>query len=94
MTPEPSMVSIDDDELQAAKLMRARHVRRLPILDGERVAGIVTLDDLIMTGAIEIRLMAEIVAAQLSEPSAAKLAGVTHPTGADGARASREDPIA
>src|SRR3954468_6884918 len=65
MTPEPTTVSIDDSEEQAVKLMRARHVRRLPILAGNRVAGIVTLDDLILSGAAAPETIADVVEAQL-----------------------------
>lgn len=40
---------------QAAELMVRHGVRRLPVLDGERLTGIVTLDDLVArTGDIEL----------------------------------------
>jgi CBS domain-containing protein len=40
---------------EAAELMVRHGIRRLPVLDGERLAGIVTLDDLaVRTGDIEL----------------------------------------
>ena len=70
----------DDSEEQAVKLMRARHVRRIPIVDEGNVVGIVTLDDLMMTRAIAPSLDGVIVDEQLSEPSEAKAAGEVYPT--------------
>lgn len=80
MSPEPVTLSIHDTEEQAITLMRGRHVRRIPILDGARTAGIVTLDDLIMAGAVDTSTASEIVEAQLTEAAPAKPAGVPHPT--------------
>jgi len=80
MTPEPVTLSIAASEEQAATLMRVSHARRIPILNGGSVAGIVTLDDLILSGSIDLATAAEIVDAQLAEPAASKPAGVTHPT--------------
>lgn len=79
MTPGPATLTREDTEAQAAKLMHARHVRRIPIVDDGRVVGIVTLDDLILSGAIDLETAADIIEAGLSEPRAAKPAGVTHP---------------
>src|SRR5918999_3026749 len=36
---------VEMDLEQAADLMVAHHIRRLPLLDGEALAGIVTIDD-------------------------------------------------
>jgi uncharacterized protein (DUF2267 family)/predicted transcriptional regulator len=79
MTSDPATISINETEEQAALLMRARHVRRIPIVSGERAAGIVTLDDLLITGAVDMDTAAQIVESQLAEPSASKPPGVTHP---------------
>jgi uncharacterized protein (DUF2267 family)/predicted transcriptional regulator len=93
MTPDPTTVSIDDDEEQAAKLMRARHVRRIPIVDEEgRAAGIVTLDDLVMDAAVDPSIAADIIEAQLAEPAPAKPAGATHPVRRSTARPSPPGP--
>ena len=46
------------DVSAAAELMVAHAIRRLPVLDGERLTGIVTLDDLVVrTGDVELCLL-------------------------------------
>jgi len=53
---------------QAAELMVSHGVRRLPVLDGGRLIGIVTLDDLaVRTGDLELaqRITAEITRASM-----------------------------
>ena len=66
MTPEPATLSITDSEEHAVSLMRARHVRRVPIVnDGGHAVGIVTLDDLILSGHVDLAAAAEIIRAQL-----------------------------
>jgi CBS domain-containing protein len=48
MTPEPACISVDKDLHDLISLMHAKHIRRVPIVDGaNKVLGIVTLDDLI-----------------------------------------------
>jgi signal-transduction protein with cAMP-binding, CBS, and nucleotidyltransferase domain len=79
MTPNPITLPISASEAQAVMLMRAHHVRRIPIVDGARVAGIVTLDDLLMSGAINGENAGAIIEAQLREPAAAKPAGDLYP---------------
>lgn len=86
MSPEPVTLSIDDDERQAIALMRARHVRRIPILDNGHAAGIVTLDDLLLAGAIDIDGAARIVESQLAEPAERKPAGLMYPPRSDDPR--------
>jgi CBS domain-containing protein len=50
VTGEPAM-----DVEEAAQLMVRHGIRRLPVLDGERLTGIVTLDDLaVRTGDLEL----------------------------------------
>src|SRR5262249_17329685 len=48
MTPGPSTLPVTEGEHAAAELMRIRRVRRVPILEGERLVGLVTLDDLML----------------------------------------------
>jgi uncharacterized protein (DUF2267 family)/predicted transcriptional regulator len=79
MTPDPVTISSNDTEEQAAMLMRAQHVRRIPIVNRKRAVGIVTLDDLLMTGAVDLDTAAEIVESQLAEPAPLKPPGVPHP---------------
>jgi len=53
---------------QAAELMVEHRIRRLPVLDGDHLAGIVTLDDLAARtgdGALAQRLTAEVTRAAL-----------------------------
>jgi CBS domain-containing protein len=62
--------TIDMDVSAAAELMVAHAIRRLPVLDGDRLTGIVTLDDLVVrTGDVELthRLTTDITRAALPE---------------------------
>jgi CBS domain-containing protein len=62
--------TIDMDVSAAAELMVAHAIRRLPVLDGGRLTGIVTLDDLVVrTGDVELthRLTTDITRAALPE---------------------------
>ena len=55
---------------EAAALMVQHRVRRLPVLDGERLAGIVTLDDLaVRSGDLQLaqQMTAEVAKAALPE---------------------------
>lgn len=63
VTGAPAM-TVED----AAELMVAHGIRRLPVLDGDRLIGIVTLDDLaVRTGDLELaqRMTSEITRAAL-----------------------------
>jgi CBS domain-containing protein len=62
--------SIDMDVREAAELMTGHGIRRLPVLDGDRLTGIVTLDDLVVrTGDVELahQLTSEITRAALPD---------------------------
>jgi CBS domain-containing protein len=62
---EPAMV-LDE----AAALMVQHRVRRLPVVDGDRLAGIVTLDDIaVRTGNLEVaqRMTAEVIEGALPQ---------------------------
>ena len=55
---------------EAAALMVQHRVRRLPVLDGGRLAGIVTLDDIaVRTGNLEVaqRMTADVIEGALPE---------------------------
>jgi CBS domain-containing protein len=45
-TPSPTTVSANDDVDTAAKLMQEQALRRLPVVDGGKAVGIVSLGDL------------------------------------------------
>jgi hypothetical protein len=79
MTPNPFTLPLEASEREAVTLMRARHIRRIPILDEERVVGIVTLDDLLMSGAVNCENAGAIVEGQLAEPADSKPAGELYP---------------
>lgn len=79
MTPEPTTAAVDGSEEEAIAAMRARHVRRVPVVDGQRVVGIVSLDDFVVSGVIEPAEAAEIIENQLMEPAALKPAGSLYP---------------
>jgi CBS domain-containing protein len=62
--------TVDMDVSAAAELMVAHAIRRLPVLDGARLTGIVTLDDLVArTGDVELthRLTTDITRAALPD---------------------------
>jgi CBS domain-containing protein len=62
--------TVDMDVSAAAELMVAHAIRRLPVLDGRRLTGIVTLDDLVVrTGDVELthRLTTDITRAALPD---------------------------
>ncbi len=46
MTPSPDTIAPDDDARDALELMEIRGYRHLPIVDGERLVGIVSIRDL------------------------------------------------
>ncbi len=47
MSPDPTTVSVETSSADAARLMLDRRVRALPVLDGERLVGIVTTTDVL-----------------------------------------------
>jgi CBS domain-containing protein/uncharacterized protein (DUF2267 family) len=79
MTPAPSTLPIEATENEAAQVMRARRVRRIPLLENGRLAGMVTLDDLLLEGSVDPDELAGVVLAQLEEPAPLKPAGALHP---------------
>ena len=65
VTGDPEM-----DLSEAAALMVQHRVRRLPVVDGDRLVGIVTLDDIaVRTGNLEVaqRMTAEVIEGALPE---------------------------
>jgi CBS domain-containing protein len=48
MTADPMRVAVNKTLHDLTSLMHMYHVRRVPIVDGDKVVGMVTLDDLIM----------------------------------------------
>jgi CBS domain-containing protein/uncharacterized protein (DUF2267 family) len=52
---------------EAVRLMQKHNVRRIPLVDGQRVVGIVTLDDLLLDEAAPLDELAKIIRAQLGD---------------------------
>jgi CBS domain-containing protein len=79
MSRPVEVISLAASTAEAAQRMLDRHVRRLPIVDGSKLVGIVTLDDLIADCAIDPGMTADIVRTQLAEPARLKDAGRRRP---------------
>lgn len=47
MSKDPVSVAPDTDILQVVKLMEERHIRRLPVVEGNKVIGIVSVRDIV-----------------------------------------------
>ncbi|HEY0839212.1 MAG TPA: CBS domain-containing protein [Vulgatibacter sp.] len=58
-------LSIDDGLDDAVGLMMSRNVRRIPLLEDGRIAGMVTLDDLLLDEAASLEDVSSVVVAQL-----------------------------
>jgi signal-transduction protein with cAMP-binding, CBS, and nucleotidyltransferase domain len=64
MSHEVVMARLDDDVFEATALMAARGIRRLPVVDGRAVEGVIALDDLTLLLSRETADVARAVAAQ------------------------------
>jgi uncharacterized protein (DUF2267 family)/predicted transcriptional regulator len=67
MSSPVAVLSLSDSHSDAIRLMRERNIRRIPLTEGDRLAGIVTLDDLLLDEAAPLDQMAAIVVAQIGE---------------------------
>lgn len=67
MTPSPVTLTPADSVVDAVMLMLDRNVRRVPLVEGERVVGMVTLDDLLLDEAAPMEALAAIVQSQIAE---------------------------
>ena len=67
MSPGVATLSVDASRAEAIRIMKTRNVRRIPIVDGERVVGMVSVDDLLLDEAASFDDVAEIVRAQIGE---------------------------
>lgn len=74
MTPNPVVLTPADSVGDAVWFMQERNVRRIPLVEDERVVGIVTLDDLILDEAAPMESLTAIVQSQIAEggPSPAR----------------------
>jgi CBS domain-containing protein/uncharacterized protein (DUF2267 family) len=53
--------------LEAVRLMQRHNVRRIPLVEGQRIVGLVTLDDLLLDEAAPLDELAAIIRAQLGQ---------------------------
>lgn len=67
MSSPPLTLSPRDDTADALRLMTERNVRRIPLVEDERIVGMVTLDDLILDEAAPLEELAAVVEAQIGE---------------------------
>lgn len=67
MTPSPVTLTPRDTHADAIQLMQRRNVRRIPLVEDERVVGMVTLDDLLLDEVAPLEELAAIIQAQIGE---------------------------
>jgi uncharacterized protein (DUF2267 family) len=82
MSAPVACVGAEATVADVAELMAAHHVRRVPVVDGAAIVGIVTLDDLILEHAVDASTLAAIVRGQLAEPSRMRAQGRMNPASA------------
>lgn len=64
---------------EVVRLMRQHAVRRIPIVERGRPVGLVTFDDLVLDGAVDLDALRGIVTVQLEAEAPQKPAGELHP---------------
>lgn len=67
MTPSPLTLSPADARADAIRLMQEHNIRRIPLVEDERIVGMITLDDLLLDQAAPLDELAAIVQAQIGE---------------------------
>jgi CBS domain-containing protein/uncharacterized protein (DUF2267 family) len=67
MTTPVVTLSPRDSQSEAIRLMQERNIRRIPLVEGNKFVGIVTLDDLLLDEAASLDQLAAIVQAQIGE---------------------------
>ena len=67
MSHDVVTLPVDASEGEAGRLMLDRHVRRIPLLEGTTLVGIVTLDDLILDEAVSPSMIAAVIRSQLAD---------------------------
>lgn len=67
MTTPVLALSPTDDHGTAIRLMRERNIRRIPLVEGDKLVGLVTFDDLVLDEAAPLEELAAIVQAQIGE---------------------------
>ncbi len=65
MTTAVATLPIDANQVDAVRLMKENNVRRIPLLEADRVVGIVSLDDLLLDEAAPLEELAQVVRSQI-----------------------------
>ena len=65
MTSPVATLSPTDSQSDAIWLMQQRNIRRIPLVEADRIVGIVTLDDLLLDEAAPLDQLAAVVEAQI-----------------------------
>jgi CBS domain-containing protein len=68
MTPDPVVIQGSSDIFVAFKTLRDIEARRLPVLEDGELAGIVTVDDLLVALVMEFGALASPVAKEIARP--------------------------
>lgn len=66
MTPDPATVAVDAAVPGVFDAMLDASIRRLPVVDGGELVGIVTLDDLVVFLAEELGVLADVVGTEMT----------------------------
>ena len=82
MSEDVVACDIGSDLAHVMKLMQEHGVRRIPVTEGGRAVGLITLDDLVAEGAVAPEALRAVVTAQLEAEAPHKPAGLLHPEGA------------
>lgn len=64
MTPDPVTIDVDAGVFDLVSAMSEAAVRRMPVVDGDELVGIIALDDLIVLLARELDNLAGVIAAE------------------------------
>jgi hypothetical protein len=67
MSPNVAALPPEASRMDAIRLMQERNVRRVPLIDGERIAGIVKLDDLVLDETVPMDELAAVVRSQFEQ---------------------------
>jgi CBS domain-containing protein/uncharacterized protein (DUF2267 family) len=95
MSDQVACVDVDATVDDVVQVMREYACRRVPITENGKPVGIVTLDDLILGGFIELDHAREIIRAQLEVAARLKEPGTTRPTQiSDGRTRARQRRLA
>src|SRR5690606_38199322 len=72
MTSPVITLPVRDSQSDAIRLMQQRGVRPIPIVEGERLVGIVTLDDLMLDETVPFDQLTAVVESQIGEGGPAR----------------------